>query len=144
MKSYMAKSGDFEQKWLEIDADGLVLGRLAAAVAPILMGKHKPTYTPYVDTGDYVIIVNADKIKVTGRKDQQKVYDYYTHFPGGHRYVTFEEMMEKNPEKVVQLAIKRMLPKNKLGRAMLSKLKIYSGSEHEHVAQQPEKLKLSV
>lgn len=144
MKTYMAKDGKFDQKWLLIDAQDLVLGRLAAAVAPILMGKNKPIYTPYVDTGDYVIIVNAEKIKVTGRKDEQKVYDYYTHFPGGHRYVTFAEMMEKKPEKVVELAVKRMLPKSKLGRAMLKKLKVYSGPEHEHVAQQPEKFEISM
>ena len=144
MKSYMAKEGKVDQKWLLIDAQDLVLGRLAANVAPILMGKNKPTYTPHVDTGDYVVIVNADKIKVTGRKDEQKIYDYYTHFPGGHRYVTFAQMMEKAPEKVIELAIKRMLPKSKLGRAMLKKLRVYSGPEHEQVAQQPEKIELSM
>ncbi len=144
MKSYMAKTGEVDQKWLLIDADELVLGRLASSVATILMGKHKPIYTPHVDTGDYVIIVNAEKIKVTGKKDDQKMYDYYTRYPGGHKYITFADMMENKPEKVVELAVKRMLPKSKLGRAMLKKLKIYRGAEHDNIAQQPEKLELSL
>jgi len=144
MKSYMAKNGQFTQKWLLIDAENLVLGRLAAAVAPMLMGKNKPTYTPHVDTGDYIIIVNADKIRVTGKKDEQKMYDYYTHYIGGHKYLTFAEMMEKKPEKVIELAVKRMLPKSKLGDNMLKKLKVYSGPEHDNIAQQPEKLELSL
>jgi len=144
MKSYMAKTGKVDQKWLLIDAEELVLGRLASSVATILMGKHKPIYTPHVDTGDYVIIVNAEKIRVTGKKDDQKMYDYYTSYPGGHKYVTFADMMENKPEKVVELAVKRMLPKSKLGRAMLKKLKIYRGAEHDNIAQQPEKLELSL
>jgi large subunit ribosomal protein L13 len=143
MKSFMAKNGQVDQKWLLIDADELVLGRLASSVATILMGKHKPIYTPHVDTGDYVIVVNAEKIRVTGRKSDQKMYDYYTRYPGGHKYITFDDMMENKPEKVVELAVKRMLPKNKLGRDMLKKLKIYRGPEHEHIAQQPETMELA-
>jgi large subunit ribosomal protein L13 len=143
MKSFMAKNGQVDQKWLLIDAEDLVLGRLASSVATILMGKNKPTYTPHVDTGDYVVVVNADKIRVTGRKKDQKTYDYYTRYPGGHKYVSFQEMMENKPERVVELAVKRMLPKNKLGRNMLKKLKIYRGPEHDHIAQQPEKMELA-
>jgi large subunit ribosomal protein L13 len=142
MKTFMAKKDQVEKKWVLVDAEGAILGRMAAKIAPILMGKNKPIYTPHVDTGDYVIIVNADKIKVTGKKAKAKEYDYYTHHPGGHKYVTFAEMMAKKPEKVVELAVKRMLPKNALGRNMLKKLKIYRGPEHNHQAQQPEKIEL--
>ena len=142
MKSFMAKVNQVEQKWLLIDAEDAILGRMAAKIAPILMGKAKPTYTPHVDTGDYVIVVNADKIKLTGKKAQMKEYDYYTHHPGGQKYVSFEEMMEKKPEKVIELAVRRMLPKNKLGRQMLKKLKVYRGPEHENQAQKPEKIEL--
>jgi large subunit ribosomal protein L13 len=143
MKSFMAKNEQVERKWHVIDADGAVLGRMAARIAPILMGKTKPTYTPHVDTGDHVIVINAEKVRVTGRKAQQKEYDYYTGYPGGHKYVSFADMMARKPEKVVELAVRRMLPKNKLGRKMLKKLKIYRGPEHEHQAQQPEKMELS-
>ena len=105
-------------------------------------GKNQATYTPHVDTGDYVIVVNADKVKVTGKKAEVKQYDYYTHFAGGHKFVSFADMMAKKPEKVIELAVKRMLPKNKLGRVMLKKLKVYRGPEHEHQAQRPEKIEL--
>jgi len=142
MKSFMAKKEQVEQKWMLVDADGVILGRMAAKIAPILMGKNKPTYTPHVDTGDYVIVVNAEKIQLTGKKAQTKEYDYYTHFPGGHKYVSFADMMAKKPEKVVELAIRRMLPKSKLGRKMLKKLKVYKGPEHENQAQKPEKIEL--
>ena len=142
MKSFMAKKEQTEHKWLLVDAEGLVLGRMAAKIAPILMGKNKPTYTPHVDTGDYVIVVNAEKVKVTGKKAQQKEYDYYTHYPSGHKFVSFAEMMAKKPGRVVELAVRRMLPKNKLGRKMLKKLKVYRGSEHDQQAQKPEKIKL--
>jgi large subunit ribosomal protein L13 len=138
----MAKTNQVEQKWLLVDADGAVLGRLAAKIAPILMGKTKPTYTPHVDTGDYVIVVNAEKVKVTGKKADAKEYDYYTSYPGGHKYVSFADMMAKKPEKVIQLAVRRMLPKNRLGRQMLKKLKVYRGPEHEQQAQRPEKIEL--
>ncbi|MFA5424017.1 MAG: 50S ribosomal protein L13 [Phycisphaerae bacterium] len=143
MKSFMAKKEQAEHKWLLIDAEGAVLGRMAAKIAPILMGKHKPTYTPHVDVGDFVVVVNADKIRLTGRKEETKEYDYYTLYPGGHKYVSFAEMMEKKPEKVIELAVRRMLPKNKIARHMLKKLKVYRGPEHEHQAQRPEKIELN-
>lgn len=142
MKSFLAKKGQCEHKWVLVDADGAILGRMASKIAPILMGKNKPTYTPHVDTGDFVVVINADKIKVTGQKARDKEYDYYTHYPGGHKFVSFADMMAKKPEKVVELAVKRMLPKNKLGRKMLRKLKVYRGAEHEHQAQRPEKIEL--
>jgi len=142
MKSFLAKKGEVEQKWLLVDAEGAILGRMAAKIAPILMGKTKPTYTPHVDTGDFVIVVNADKIRVTGKKAEVKEYDYYTHHPGGHKYVSFADMMARKPEKVVEMAVRRMLPKNALSRKMLKKLKIYRGPEHKHQAQKPEKIEL--
>jgi large subunit ribosomal protein L13 len=142
MKSFMAKKGQVDSKWLLVDAEGAILGRMAAKIAPMLMGKTKPTYTPHVDTGDCVVVVNADKIKVTGKKAQDKQYDYYTHFPGGHKFVSFADMMVKKPEKVIELAVRRMLPKNKLGRKMLKKLKVYRGSQHPHQAQRPEKIEI--
>ena len=142
MKSFMAKKNEVEQKWLLVDADGAILGRMAAKIAPILMGKAKPTYTPHVDTGDYVIVVNAGKIMLTGKKAQMKEYDYYTHHPGGHKYVSFADMLARKPEKVIELAVRRMLPKNRLGRQMLKKMKVYRGPEHEHQAQKPEKIEL--
>lgn len=138
MKSFMAKKEQTENKWRIIDAQGQILGRVAAAVAPVLMGKTKPTYTPHVDTGDFVVIVNAEKIRVSGKKANMKEYDYYTGYPGGHKYVSFDDMMAKKPEKVVELAVKRMLPKSKLGKQMLKKLKIFRGPEHTHAAQKPE------
>ncbi|MEJ2648918.1 MAG: 50S ribosomal protein L13 [Sedimentisphaerales bacterium] len=142
MKSFMAKKNEVEQKWLLVDADGATLGRMAAKIAPILMGKNKPTYTPHVDTGDYVIVVNADKIRLSGKKAETKEYNYYTQYPGGHKYVSFTDMMEKKPEKVIELAVKRMMPKNALGRQMLKKLKVYRGPDHDNHAQKPEKIEL--
>lgn len=142
MKSFLATKENVDRKWLLVDAEGAILGRLAAKIAPVLMGKNKPTYTPHVDTGDFVVVINADKIKVTGKKAEVKEYDYYTHFPGGHKFVSFADMMAKKPERVIELAVKRMLPKSKLGRAMFKKLKVYRGGEHEHSAQQPEKIVL--
>jgi len=142
MKSFMAKNNEVEQKWLLVDAEGAVLGRMAAKIAPILMGKTKPTYTPHVDVGDYVIVVNADKVKVTGKKAEQIVYDWYTYYPGGHKVASFAEMMNKKPERVIELAVRRMLPKSTMGRNMLKKLKIYRGPDHQHQAQQPEKIEL--
>ena len=140
MKTFMAKKGQLESKWLLVDADGLVLGRMASRIAPILMGKNKPTYTPHVDTGDHVIVVNAENIRVTGKK--ARVNDYYTHYPGGHKFVSFADMMARKPEKVIELAVRRMLPKNKLGKKMLKKLKVYRGTKHSHQAQKPEKIEL--
>jgi large subunit ribosomal protein L13 len=142
MTTFMAKKNQVEQKWLLVDAEGAILGRMAAKIAPILMGKTKPTYTPHVDTGDFVIVVNAEKIRLTGKKAQVKQYESYSHYPGGHKYVSFAEMMTRKPEKVVEMAVRRMLPKNALGRKMLKKLKIYRGPEHEHQAQRPSKIEL--
>ena len=142
MKSFLAKKEQVEHKWVLVDAEDAILGRMAAKIAPILMGKTKPIYTPHVDTGDYVIVVNAEKIKLTGRKAETKEYDYYTHFPGGHKYVSFADMMERRPERVIELAVRRMMPKNKLGVAMMKKLKVYRGPEHENQAQKPEKTEL--
>ena len=140
--TYMAKRGEVKQNWHVVDADDQVLGRLASKVAHVLQGKHKPTYTPHVDTGDYVVVLNADKIRVTGQKAEVLEYDTYSRYPGGRRVYSYRTMVEKHPERLIQLAVKRMLPKNKLGRDMLLKLKIYSGTEHPHSAQQPKELKL--
>jgi large subunit ribosomal protein L13 len=142
MKSFLAKKEDIEHKWHLIDAEGQILGRLAAKIAPILMGKTKPIYTPNIDTGDYVVVVNAEKIKVTGKKTDTKEYRYYTGYPGGQKKVSFQDNMAKRPEKVIEMAVKRMLPKNKLGRVMLKKLKVYRGPEHNHTAQKPEKMQV--
>jgi large subunit ribosomal protein L13 len=142
MKSFLAKKEDIQRKWLIVDANGAILGRLAAKIAPILMGKTKTIYTPNVDTGDFVIVLNAEKVRLTGKKAESKQYDYYTHYPGGHKYVNFQVMMAKKPEKVIELAVKRMMPKTTLGRHMMKKLKIYRGAEHKHTAQQPQLIKL--
>jgi len=144
MSTYVAKPADIQKKWFVIDADGLVLGRLASEVAKILRGKNKPEYTPFLDTGDYVIVVNAAKMVLTGRKLDQKLYRYHTLYPGGLKEVKYSTLMQKNPEKVLELAVKGMLPKNALGRAMFKKLKVYAGPDHEQAAQKPEALKLSI
>ena len=142
MKSFLAKNETVERKWRVVDADGAILGRMAVKVAMALMGKDKPTYTPHVDTGDYVIIVNADKVRLTGTKAQTKEYQTYSQYPGGQKTIPYSRMMERHPERVVEMAIKRMLPKNKLGTAMFKKLKVYSGPNHQHAAQKPEKMEL--
>ena len=142
MKTYYAKPGEVQREWLLVDATDMTLGRLASAVAQILRGKNKPTYTPHVDTGDFVIVVNCDKIKVTGAKVTDKVYTRNTGYPGGVRQETFQEAMEKHPERVIEHAVKGMLPKNTLGRAMGMKLKVYAGAEHPHAAQQPREIKM--
>jgi large subunit ribosomal protein L13 len=142
-KTTLAKRGCVAQRWFIVDATDLVLGRLASDIAMILMGKHTPKYTPYVDTGDFVVVINADKIKVTGGKLQKETYDYYTYYPGGHKYVSWERMMEKQPERLLEIAVQRMLPKNKLARHMLKKLKGYKGTNHPHQAQCPVQLDLS-
>lgn len=142
MKSFVAKKEDLVRKWYIADADGQILGRMAVKIAMVLMGKDKPIYTPHVDTGDHVIVVNAEKIRLSGKKAEKKEYDHYTGYPSGHKYVSFADMMEKKPEEVVRMAVRRMLPKNKLGRAMLKKLKIYRGAEHEQTAQQPVAMEL--
>lgn len=138
MKSFIAKPHEVERKWYVIDAEGKVLGRLASEVAKILRGKHKPTYTPHVDTGDHVIIINADKVVLTGKKLEQKLYRHHSLYPGGLKEVPYKRLMVENPEKAVYLAVKGMLPKNSLGRKMLKKLRVYRGTEHNHEAQKPE------
>lgn len=138
MKSYVAKPNEIERKWYIIDADGKTLGRLSSEVASILRGKRKPIFTPHVDTGDHVIIINAEKIVLTGNKLNQKVFAYHTGHPGGRREISYSVMMDQKPEKVVMTAVKGMLPKNSLGRQMLTKLRVYAGAEHENAAQKPE------
>ena len=140
MQTYMANPDKIERKWYVVDAEGCTLGRLASGVASVLRGKNKPQFTPHVDTGDYVIIVNADKIKVTGKKLEQKIYYNHSDYVGGMKETTLKEMMAKKPEKVVELAVKGMLPKGPLGREMYTKLFVYAGPEHKHAAQKPEVL----
>ena len=148
MSSYMAKTdaegkpSNFEQQWYVIDATNQVVGRLAATVATILRGKHKPQFTPHQDTGDFVIIINADKIKFTGRKLEQKTYQTYSHYPGGQKIIPAAEVLAKHPERILISAIKRMVPRTRLGRAQMDKLKIYKGPQHPHQAQQPKEFKL--
>ena len=141
MKTFMAKPGEVERKWYVVDATDMVLGRLASNVAAVLRGKNKPIFTPNVDTGDYVIIINADKGRLTGKKLEQKYYRYHTGYIGGLKEIQYKDMMEKKPVLAVELAIKGMLPKNSIGRKMFKKLKVYVGSEHPHAAQQPIELK---
>ena len=142
MKSFMASPATIERKWYVVDADGCTLGRLASGVASVLRGKNKPQFTPHVDTGDYVIIVNADKIKVTGKKLEQKIYYNHSDYVGGMRETTLKEMLAKKPERVIELAVKGMLPKGPLGRQMIKKLHVYAGAEHNHAAQQPKALEI--
>ena len=140
MQTYMANPDKIERKWYVVDAEGCTLGRLASGVASVLRGKNKPQFTPHVDTGDYVIVVNADKIKVTGKKMDQKIYYNHSDYVGGMKETTLREMMAKKPEKVVELAVKGMLPKGPLGKSMITKLHVYAGPEHEQAAQKPEVL----
>jgi len=137
MKTYSVKAGEIEHRWFVVDAEGKVLGRLATEIARILRGKHKPTYTPHLDTGDYVVVINADKVQLTGNKADQKSYFRHTGYMGHEKFIPFRTMLEKHPERVIELAVKGMLPKNALGRQMRSKLKVYAGAEHPHQAQQP-------
>ena len=140
MKSFMASPATIERKWYVVDATDMTLGRLASEVAKVLRGKNKPTFTPHIDTGDYVIVVNAEKVKVTGKKLDQKIYYSHSDYVGGMKETTLKEMMAKKPEKVIELAVKGMLPKGPLGRAMFSKLHVYAGPDHAHQAQKPEAL----
>ena len=140
MKTYMANPDKIERKWYVVDAEGCTLGRLASEVAKILRGKNKPQFTPHIDTGDYVIIVNAEKIKVTGKKLSQKIYYHHSGYVGGMKETTLSEMLANKPERVLELAVKGMLPKGPLGRKMYRKLFVYAGPEHKHEAQQPEAL----
>lgn len=137
MKTYFANSENTEQKWYLVDASGEVLGRLASQIAKVLRGKHKPVFTPHSDAGDHVVVVNAASIKVTGNKESDKIYHTHSGFPGGIKDIPFDKMMEKDPTRALAIAVKGMMPKNPLGRAMLRKLKIYAGAEHPHTAQQP-------
>jgi large subunit ribosomal protein L13 len=143
-RSYLAKTGELEQAWHIVDAENLVLGRLSAKVAQILQGKHKPTYTPHVDTGDFVVVINAEKLRVTGEKRKTLTYQTYSGYPSGQRTYTFDDMQTRAPHKILELSVRRMLPKSKLGRQMLSKLKVYKGSAHPHAAQQPKPLTLDL
>ena len=142
MSTYMPKPGEIKADWHIVDATDQVLGRLAAKISLILQGKHKPSYTPHVDTGDFVILINAEKIRVTGKKADVLEYDTYSRYPGGRRVYSYKTMKALHPEKLVELAVRRMLPKSKMGRNILGKLKIYKGAEHDHVAQQPKPLVL--
>ena len=142
MKSFMASPSTIERKWFVVDATGHTLGRLASEIASILRGKNKPTYTPHIDTGDYVIVVNADKIQVTGKKLDQKVYYNHSDYVGGMKETTLREKMAKKPEDVIYLAVKGMLPKGPLGREMITKLHVYAGADHKHQAQKPEVLEI--
>ncbi len=143
MRTFMAKPQEIVRKWYIIDADGKTLGRLASEAATLLRGKHKPIFTPNVDTGDFVIVINAEKVRVTGNKAQTKVYQTYSRYPNGQKTIKFQDWLEEHPERSIQLAVKRMMPRNNgLTHQMLKKLKVYKGSEHPHAAQQPQKLEL--
>jgi large subunit ribosomal protein L13 len=141
MSTYMPKPGEVPANWHVIDASNQVLGRLASRIALILQGKHKPTFTPHVDTGDFVVVINAGKVRVTGRKADVREYDTYSRYPGGRHVYSYKRMQQLHPEKLVELAVRRMLPKSKLGRNILGKLKIYRDAKHPHSAQQPKELK---
>ena len=142
MRTWTGKAEAIEREWFVVDAEGETLGRLASRIAPILRGKHKPTYTPHLDCGDFVVVVNAEKVRVTGKKMDQKYYHRHSGYPGGLTSISLREQLEKHPERVLHSAIRGMLPKNRLGRRMIKKLKIYAGEEHPHQAQQPKPLAL--
>ena len=142
-KTHVVKEEDVQREWFVVDATGQTLGRLASQVATILHGKHKPSYSPAVDGGDFVIVVNAEKVHVTGRKLDQKVYYRHTGYPGGVRQITLRNLLQKHPTRVIEHAVRGMLPKNRLGRRMFKKLKVYAGPEHPHAAQQPKQLEMS-
>lgn len=142
MKTFSAKPQNVEHNWLLVDAEGQTLGRIATEIATRLRGKHKPEYTPHVDTGDFVVVINAEKVRVTGNKAKDKMYHHHTGFPGGLKSFSFEKLIDRAPERVLKRAIKGMLPRTPLGRAMFKKLKVYAGNEHPHAAQQPQALQL--
>lgn len=144
MKTYMPKGQEIDRKWYVVDATDKPLGRLASEIAKILRGKNKPIYTPHADTGDFVIVINASKVKLTGKKLEQKMYRHHTGYPGGLKEVPYAQFLAKSPEKVIELAVKGMLPKNSLGRAMYKKLNVYAGPTHENEAQKPEVLELNI
>ena len=143
MKTYSAKQHEIARQWYVVDAKDRILGRMATRIADVLRGKHKPCYTPNVDTGDFVVVVNAEKVTLTGKKPQQKIYQRYSGYPGGLKKIKFADMQKKFPERIVRLAVQRMVPNNRLGRKMMQKLKIYSGPNHPHEAQKPEVLLLA-
>ncbi|MFG1496028.1 50S ribosomal protein L13 [Saccharospirillum sp. HFRX-1] len=142
MKTFVAKPAEVKRDWYVVDADGLTLGRLATEIARRLRGKHKAEFTPNVDTGDYIVVVNAEKVAVTGRKASQKMYYRHTGYPGGLKSMSFNKMVDHKPEQIIELAVKGMIPRTPLGRTMLKKLKVYAGTEHPHTAQQPKELKI--
>jgi large subunit ribosomal protein L13 len=137
MKTYSARPSDIQRRWLLVDAEGRTLGRLATEIAMVLRGKHRPIYTPHIDTGDHVVVVNAEKVRLTGRKTEDKQFFRHTMYPGGERWTHIQEVLAKHPERLIQRAVQGMLPKTKLGRAMIKKLKVYAGPEHPHAAQEP-------
>ncbi len=143
MKTYSPKAGEIERNWYVVDATNQVLGRLASEIAQILRGKHKPTFAPHIDVGDFVVVVNADKVRITGRKIESKTYFRHSGYPGGKKFTSLAEMLERHPEDVIKIAVKGMLPKNRLASQQIKKLKIYTGPEHPHQAQQPETLELN-
>jgi large subunit ribosomal protein L13 len=138
MSTFMAKKGQVPQRWLVIDATDRVVGRLATQIANILRGKHRPEYTPHIDTGEFVVVINAAKVRFTGKKLETKIYQSYTHHPGGQKRLTAKEMLSRRPERILHEAVRRMVPRNRLGRQQMSKLKIYAGPDHPHQAQKPE------
>jgi len=142
MKTFSAKPAEVERDWYVVDAEGKTLGRMASEIAHRLRGKHKAEYTPHVDTGDYIVVINAEKVQVTGNKASDKMYHSHTGYPGGLKSISFEKLIDKAPERTIQGAVKGMLPRNPLGRAMFSKLKVYAGAEHPHTAQQPKLLEI--
>ena len=142
MKTFMAKAESVDRRWLLVDAEGQTLGRLATQIATFLRGKHKAEYTPHVDTGDFVIVINADKVVVSGNKEMQKLYRRHSGYPGGMKEVTYQDMMKKHPERILESAGRGMLPKNSLGRQMYRKLKVYTGPDHPHAAQEPELIEI--
>jgi len=143
MSTWTVRPGDIERKWLVVDATDLILGRLATQLATVLRGKHRPEYSPNADCGDHIIVINAEKIRVTGNKESDKIYYHHTRFAGGLKSITLEKQRERFPERIIELAVKGMMPKGPLGRSMLKKLKVYAGGEHPHSAQQPEAMKLN-
>ena len=142
MKTYVPKLTEIERRWWVVDAEGKVLGRLASEIAQVLRGKHKPMFTPHLDVGDYVVVVNAEKVMLTGNKADNKAYFRHSGYMGGEKFIPFKDMLEKHPDRVIELAVKGMLPKNNLGRLMRRKLKVYAGPNHPHEAQQPERLEV--
>lgn len=144
MKTFMAKEGEIKRRWILVDAEDKVLGRLAVPIAMVLMGKHRPTYTPHIDTGDFVVVINAEKIRLTGKKMDTKVYKRWSGYPGGQFITPISKVLDKHPDRVIREAVRRMLPKGILGKNMLSKLKVYAGTEHPHAAQKVEPVELSM